>query len=64
MNHNAAKLAAMLVKTLEAIPMVVPVKCTMLFAQIAEKNAKFLSSREMIARYTAANALQLADHNS
>lgn len=63
MNHNAAKPAATLVKTLEAEIPTVPVRCLMQFVQIAEKLAKFRLSREKTVLYTAANALQQADHN-
>lgn len=63
MNHNVANLAEMHVKTKKAQPTAVPVKCSMLFALLAENHAKFLSSLEKIAQYTAATALQIIEHN-
>jgi hypothetical protein len=62
MNPSAAKLAAMLVKTQEAIP-TAPVRCSTLFAHPAENLAKFLSSLGTTVLYTAATALQITEAN-
>lgn len=62
MNHSVAKLAAMHAKMQEAIPMAL-VRCSTLFAHPAENLAKFLSSLEKTALYTAATALQITEVN-
>jgi len=62
MNHSVVKLAEMHAKMQRALPMAVPVKCSMLFALLAEKLARFLSSQEKIAQCIAATALQIIEH--
>ena len=63
MSHSVVNLAVMHVKMQKALPMAALVKCTMLFALLAEKVAKFLSSREKIAQFIAATALQIIEAN-
>jgi len=63
MNLSVANLAAMHAKTQRATTMAVPVRCSTLFALLAEKLAKFLSSREKTVQYIAATALQIAETN-
>ncbi|GEM_PF-3201542 len=62
MNHSVVKLAEMHAKMQRALPMAVPVKCSMLSALLAEKLARFLSSQEKIAQCIAATALQIIEH--
>lgn len=62
MNPSVANPAAMRAKTQEAIPTAAAVRCSMLFALLAEKLARFLSSREKTALFIAASALRIAEH--
>jgi hypothetical protein len=63
MSLSAANLAAMHAKMQEAIPRVVTVRCLTLYALLAAKLAKFLSSRGTTVLCIAANALQRTELN-